>query len=175
MTVINQYQTWVEQNHCNMPCHITFTSTAATRVVHDNKIQNCGKEHQHIRGQNCPPHEQLSKIGLMATRIIKRNRIWMEGSEEKTMNITLVGSKGRVVKSPIAQIIGGAIPVPVTRLRVISIQCLCASKSPYLGGFPAPEPRKLYPKKMWKQIQALKESRKQNWKRVFEKITLVDR
>lgn len=58
------------------------------------------------------------KIGFMAPWSIKWNRVRMEESEEKTMNITLIGGKGWVVKSPIAEIIGGAIAIPLLNWKI---------------------------------------------------------
>jgi len=54
----------------------------------------------------------------MASGSEKSNGMRMEESKKMAMNETLVGSERWVVKSPIAEIIGGAVSVPFLDWKV---------------------------------------------------------
>ena len=64
--------------------------------------------------------EHKPQIGLMATRTEKRDRFRVKESEKKAMEVTLVSSKRRVVKTPVAKIIRSTISIPILDWKIKS-------------------------------------------------------
>ena len=100
---------------CVYLCSLSFSYLVGDRLGPKedmHKCPYCCEVQQQVCDQNSASHEQFVCIAFMSTGCLQGHPVWIQLEGNGSTQPAVVGSEGRVVKSPVLQIIPAGVEIP---------------------------------------------------------------